>query len=210
MFTSISGHRWNAEIGDTWICSKPTQNWTSDIESWCGSAWAGVRKHVFTLRKKADLGLPSCLFLEEVKLLCCKADAQLVRKNCLFLFRNSSLTFRHKPLRAAFWRVYGVAWAFQYKPKWKKSLASRVKQERNGWHALVRPLELTSLELTLGAHPWSSPPWSSPLELTSSYLIIMSSNSCWWHANFSWAEIPKFALLLSLFLRELRRELPWA
>ena len=163
MFTSISGHRWNAEIGDTWICSKPTQNWTSDIESWCGSAWAGVRKHVFTLRKKADLGLPSCLFLEEVKLLCCKADAQLVRKNCLFLFRNSSLTFRHKPLRAAFWRVYGVAWAFQYKPKWKKSLASRVKQERNGWHALVRPLELTSLELTLGAHPWSSPPpiWSS-------------------------------------------------
>lgn len=187
MFTSISDHRWNAEIGDTWIRSKPTQNWTSDIESWCGSAWAGVRKHVFTLRKKADLGLPSCLFLEEVKLLCCKADAQLLQKNCLFLFRNSSLAFRHKPLRAAFWRVYGVACAFQYKPKWKKSLVSRVKRERNGWNALVRPLELTS-----------------------SYLIIMSSSSCWWHANFSWAEIPKFALLLSLFLHELRRELPWA
>lgn len=186
MFASISDHRWNAEIGDTRIRSKPTQNWTSDIESRGGSAWAGVRKHVFTLRKKADLGLPSCLFLGEVKPLCCKADAQLLQKSCLFLFRNSNLAFRHKPLRAAFWRVYGVAWAFQYKPKWKKSLVSRVKQERNGWNALVRPLELTS-----------------------SYLIIMSSNSCWWHANFSWAEIPKFALL-SLFLRELRRELPWA
>lgn len=62
MLVSISYCKWNAETGNTWIGSKPTQNWTSDTESWRGYAQAGVRKHVFTLRKKADPGLPSCLF----------------------------------------------------------------------------------------------------------------------------------------------------
>ena len=67
----------------------------------------------------------------------------------------------------AIWRVYAVACAFQDKKKWKKLLVSRVKQDKNGWNALVKLLEVDS-----------------------SYVTFRSCNCCWWHANLSWAEIP--------------------
>lgn len=30
-FLPMSDLRWNAEVGNSWTCSKPTQNWTSDL-----------------------------------------------------------------------------------------------------------------------------------------------------------------------------------
>ena len=48
-------------------------------ESWLGSVSDDARRlHVLKLRKKADMGLPSCLFLEEVKLLFCNTDGYLL------------------------------------------------------------------------------------------------------------------------------------
>lgn len=81
------------------------------------------------LRKKADVGLPSCLFLEEVKSHFCSTEVYLLHKSGLFLLETNIVVFR--PLRVAIWRVSGIAYAFQHKKKQRKLPVSRIKQERN-------------------------------------------------------------------------------
>ena len=85
--------------------------------------------HVLKLRKKADVGLPSYLFLGEVKSLFCTEMPAFVEK---FPFSSIDQSCVCRPWRAAIWRVSAIAYAFQHRQKQRKLLVSRVKQERNG------------------------------------------------------------------------------
>lgn len=72
------------------------------------------------LRKKADMGLPSRLFLEEVKLQFCNTDESipLVEKLC-FSFRDESSVFRPGPRSVSSENVR-LHMPFSYKKKLRK------------------------------------------------------------------------------------------
>ena len=181
MFVSISDCKWNAETGNTWIGSKPTQNWTSDTESWRGYAQAGVRKHVFTLRKKADPGLPSCLFWRNWNHSAAKQVPNFCRKVAFFFLETKVGLLGTSP--------------------WE--------QPSGEFMEVPGPFNTSTGEQSKARREWVKCSGQA-LEVASSHLTTMSSDSCWWPASFGWAEIPKLALLLSLLLRKLKRELPWA
>jgi hypothetical protein len=115
-----------------------------NYESWLTSVWDSIGSlHMFKLRKKADMGLPFCFSLEEVKLLLATTDTYLLWKSCLFLLETKKaqcLAIGPCSPRVAIWWAYVIAYSCQYKKKQRKLLVEGVKQEKHGWDTQVKLL----------------------------------------------------------------------